>query len=123
MFPYVMLASSPLFCSPEWPRKLVAHCPKKLQELLPLKTAPQPSTSCMYKRSRARGSQKPGLRHQLSTAFTLLYLLEQLFLPYSHFLTQVCAGWGSAWIVAEGTVLRREAGRYGDLSGQRTALA
>uniref|UniRef100_A0A8C2QX78 Vitamin K-dependent gamma-carboxylase n=1 Tax=Capra hircus TaxID=9925 RepID=A0A8C2QX78_CAPHI len=89
MFPYVMLASSPLFCSPEWPRKLVAHCPKKLQELLPLRTAPQPSTSCMYKRSRARGSQKPGLRHQLSTAFTLLYLLEQLFLPYSHFLTQV----------------------------------
>ena len=84
---------------------------------------PQPSTSCMYKRSRARGSQKPGLRHQLSTAFTLLYLLEQLFLPYSHFLTQVRVGWGSAWIVVEGTVLRREAGRSGDLSGQRTALA
>ncbi|KAJ1077650.1 PREDICTED: vitamin K-dependent gamma-carboxylase [Capra hircus] len=93
MFPYVMLASSPLFCSPEWPRKLVAHCPKKLQELLPLRTAPQPSTSCMYKRSRARGSQKPGLRHQLSTAFTLLYLLEQLFLPYSHFLTQGYNNW------------------------------
>nr|KAF6446853.1 gamma-glutamyl carboxylase [Rousettus aegyptiacus] len=88
MFAYVMLASSPLFCCPEWPRKLVSHCPKRLQELLPLKTTLQPSASCMYKRSRAKGGQKPGLRHRLGAAFTLLYLLEQLFLPYSHFLTQ-----------------------------------
>uniref|UniRef100_A0A8C5KLC0 Gamma-glutamyl carboxylase n=1 Tax=Jaculus jaculus TaxID=51337 RepID=A0A8C5KLC0_JACJA len=93
MFPYVMLASSPLFCSPEWPRKLVSHCPQKLQELLPLQTAPQPSDSCMYKRNRAKGGQKPGLRHQLGTAFTLFYLLEQLFLPYSHFLTQGYNNW------------------------------
>ncbi|XP_019797733.1 vitamin K-dependent gamma-carboxylase isoform X1 [Tursiops truncatus] len=93
MFPYVMLASSPLFCSPEWPRKLVAHCPKRLQELLPLRTAPQPSASCVYKRSRAKGGQKPGLRHRLGAAFTLLYLLEQLFLPYSHFLTQGYNNW------------------------------
>lgn len=91
MFPYVMLASSPLFCSPEWPRKLISHCPQKLQELLPLKATPQPSASCIYKKSRAKGAQKPGLRHQLGAAFTLLYLLEQLFLPYSHFLTQVSA--------------------------------
>lgn len=94
MFPYVMLASSPLFCSPEWPRKLVSRFPERLQELLPLKAAPQPSVSCVYKRSRAKGGQKPGLRHQLGAAFTLLYLLEQLFLPYSHFLTQVCVAWG-----------------------------
>uniref|UniRef100_A0A8D0VHD2 Vitamin K-dependent gamma-carboxylase n=1 Tax=Sus scrofa TaxID=9823 RepID=A0A8D0VHD2_PIG len=93
MFPYVMLASSPLFCSPGWPRKLVAHCPKRLQDLLPLRIAPQPSASCMYKRSRARGGQKPGLRHRLGAAFTLLYLLEQLFLPYSHFLTQGYNNW------------------------------
>uniref|UniRef100_F7DQ43 Vitamin K-dependent gamma-carboxylase n=1 Tax=Equus caballus TaxID=9796 RepID=F7DQ43_HORSE len=93
MFSYVMLASSPLFCHPEWPRKLVSYCPRRLQELLPPKAAPQPSTSCMYKRSRAKGGQKPGLRHQLGTAFTLLYLLEQLFLPYSHFLTQGYNNW------------------------------
>lgn len=108
MFSYVMLASSPLFCHPEWPRKLVSYCPRRLQELLPPKAAPQPSTSCMYKRSRAKGGQKPGLRHQLGTAFTLLYLLEQLFLPYSHFLTQVCMGWGLAWKVAEVTAVGKE---------------
>ncbi|XP_006900454.1 PREDICTED: vitamin K-dependent gamma-carboxylase [Elephantulus edwardii] len=93
MFSYVMLASSPLFCSPEWPRKLVSHCPKRLQELLPLRAAPQPSVSCVYKRSRAKGGQKLRLRHQLGAAFTLLYLLEQLFLPYSHFLTQGYNNW------------------------------
>lgn len=112
MFPYVMLASSPLFCYPEWPRKLVSHCPKGLQELLPLKTTPQPSASCMYKRSRARGGQKPGLRHRLGAAFTLLYLLEQLFLPYSHFLTQVSIGWNLAWKVAEVTAGRKEQGCF-----------
>lgn len=84
-----MLASSPLFCSTDWPRKLVARCPKRLQELLPAKAAPQPSASCVYKRARGKAGQKPGLRHQLGAVFTLLYLLEQLFLPYSHFLTQV----------------------------------
>lgn len=106
MFPYVMLASSPLFCSTEWPRKLVARCPKRLQELLPTKDAPRPSASCVYKRARAKAGQKLGLRHQLGAVFTLLYLLEQLFLPYSHFLTQVCrtlvhateAGLGLWWM-------------------------
>lgn len=93
MFPYVMLASSPLFCSTEWPRKLVARCPKRLQKLLPTKDAPQPSASCVYKRARARAGPKVGLRHQLGAVFTLLYLLEQLFLPYSHFLTQGYNNW------------------------------
>lgn len=104
MFPYVMLASSPLFCSTEWPRKLVARCPKWLQELLPTKDAPRPSPCCVYKRTQAKAGTKVGLRHQLGAIFTLLYLLEQLFLPYSHFLTQVCAiilraAW--AWTVVD----------------------
>ncbi|XP_004713932.1 vitamin K-dependent gamma-carboxylase isoform X1 [Echinops telfairi] len=93
MFPYVMLASSPLFCSPAWPRKLVSHCPKRLQDLLPLQAAPQPSASCLSTRSWAGSGRKPGLRHQLGAAFTVLYLLEQLFLPYSHFLTQGYNNW------------------------------
>ncbi|XP_057618028.1 vitamin K-dependent gamma-carboxylase isoform X2 [Chionomys nivalis] len=93
MFPYVMLASSPLFCSTEWPRKLVARCPKWLQELLPTKDAPRPSPCCVYKRARAKTGTKAGLRHRLGAVFTLLYLLEQLFLPYSHFLTQGYNNW------------------------------
>lgn len=68
---------------------------KKLQELLP-SDCPQPSTSRMYKRSRQRQSEAR-LRHQLSTAFTLLYLLSSssALFPLPHpgsvcFLAGVC---------------------------------
>ncbi|XP_068957189.1 vitamin K-dependent gamma-carboxylase isoform X2 [Petaurus breviceps papuanus] len=93
MFPFVMLASSPLFCSPDWPRRLVSCSPWWLQGLLPSTADAQPSLSCVYKRGRAKGSPQARLRHRLGAVFTLLYLLEQLFLPYSHFITQGYNNW------------------------------
>ncbi|XP_020825102.1 vitamin K-dependent gamma-carboxylase [Phascolarctos cinereus] len=93
MFPFVMLASSPLFCSPDWPRKLVSCCPRWLQGLLPSTADAQTSLSCIYKRGRTKGSSQARLRHRLGAVFTLLYLLEQLFLPYSHFITQGYNNW------------------------------
>ncbi|XP_043836572.1 vitamin K-dependent gamma-carboxylase [Dromiciops gliroides] len=93
MFPFVMLASSPLFCSPDWPRRVASCCPQWLRGLLPSTADAQPSLSCVYKRGRAKGSPRARLRHQLGAAFTLLYLLEQLFLPYSHFITQGYNNW------------------------------
>ncbi|XP_074052566.1 vitamin K-dependent gamma-carboxylase isoform X2 [Macrotis lagotis] len=91
MFPFVMLASSPLFCYPDWPRRLVACSPWWLRGLLPSTADAQPSMSCVYKRGRAKGS--PRARHRLGAIFTLLYLAEQLFLPYSHFITQGYNNW------------------------------
>ncbi|XP_044518981.1 vitamin K-dependent gamma-carboxylase [Gracilinanus agilis] len=93
MFPFVMLASSPLFCSPDWPRRLVSCLPQRLRGLLPATADAQPSLSCVYKRSRAKGSHRTRLRHRLGAVFTLLYLVEQLFLPYSHFITQGYNNW------------------------------
>ncbi|XP_051830326.1 vitamin K-dependent gamma-carboxylase isoform X1 [Antechinus flavipes] len=93
MFPFVMLASSPLFCSPDWPRRLVARCPQWLRGLLPTTADAQPSLSCVYKRSRTKGSPGTRLRHRLGAIFTVFYLLEQLFLPYSHFITQGYNNW------------------------------
>ncbi|XP_027716258.1 vitamin K-dependent gamma-carboxylase [Vombatus ursinus] len=93
MFPFVMLASSPLFCSPDWPRRWVSCCPRWLRGLLPSTADAQPSLSCIYKRGRAKGSSRARLRHRLGAVFTLLYLLEQLFLPYSHFITQGYNNW------------------------------
>ncbi|XP_038609868.1 vitamin K-dependent gamma-carboxylase [Tachyglossus aculeatus] len=92
MFPYVMLASSPLFCSPDWPRRLAARSPHWLRGLLPAAAPPERSASCVYKGGRG-GRQRPGWRQRLGAAFTLLYILEQLFLPYSHFLTQGYNNW------------------------------
>ncbi|XP_061448528.1 vitamin K-dependent gamma-carboxylase isoform X2 [Rhineura floridana] len=97
MFSYTMLATSPLFCYPDWPRHLIARCPTCFQRLLPLLELPQPSQECMYGEAgrprSGRAARRPGLRQKLGAVFTVLYVLEQLFLPYSHFITQGYNNW------------------------------
>uniref|UniRef100_A0A8C4VG03 Gamma-glutamyl carboxylase n=1 Tax=Gopherus evgoodei TaxID=1825980 RepID=A0A8C4VG03_9SAUR len=97
MFSYTMLATSPLFCSPDWPRRLGARFPACLRRLLPSMEPPQPSEACVYggskRKGRSRGERGPGLRQKLGALFTVLYVLEQLFLPYSHFITQGYNNW------------------------------
>ncbi|KAM6395625.1 vitamin K-dependent gamma-carboxylase [Rhynochetos jubatus] len=91
MFPYTMLASSGLFCHPDWPRRLLARCPRWVRGVLPSTQPPQPSPDCHYGGRGARGGLRP--RQHLAAAFTVLYVLEQLFLPYSHFITQGYNNW------------------------------
>ncbi|XP_074784470.1 vitamin K-dependent gamma-carboxylase [Athene noctua] len=91
MFPYTMLASSGLFCHPSWPRRLCARCPSWVQRVLPSTQPPRPSPDCHYRGRGTRGGLQP--RQHLAAAFTLLYVLEQLFLPYSHFITQGYNNW------------------------------
>ncbi|KAM3874307.1 vitamin K-dependent gamma-carboxylase [Diretmus argenteus] len=104
MFPYAMLATSPLFCYPDWPRRFFARFPASLRGVLPLTTPdPQPSTSCVYpeQTTSTEGQEtpsvpkpsKPRFKHKLRAVFALLYLAEQLFLPYSHFITQGYNNW------------------------------
>ncbi|XP_043392183.1 vitamin K-dependent gamma-carboxylase isoform X1 [Chelonia mydas] len=97
MFSYTMLATSPLFCSPDWPRRLGARFPACLRRLLPSLEPPQPSEACVYggpeRKGRGRGERGPGLRQKLGALFTVLYVLEQFFLPYSHFITQGYNNW------------------------------
>ncbi|XP_036385737.1 vitamin K-dependent gamma-carboxylase [Megalops cyprinoides] len=105
MFAYTMLATSPLFCYPDWPRRFFGHFPACLGAILPLTgPAPQPSTSCVYTQTPPTPADtqeapsvskpsKPGYRHKLGTLFTLLYLSEQFFMPYSHFITQGYNNW------------------------------
>ncbi|KAM6902530.1 vitamin K-dependent gamma-carboxylase [Xenentodon cancila] len=97
MFSYTMLATSPLFCYPDWPRRFFAHFPSFLSRVLPLTAAePQPSTSCVYHTERQEGpavASKLRLKHKLRAIFTILYITEQLFMPYSHFITQGYNNW------------------------------
>ncbi|NXI87153.1 VKGC carboxylase, partial [Rhipidura dahli] len=83
MFSYTMLATNGLFCRPEWPRGLLARCPRWLRARLP--------PDCLYGGRGPRGGLRP--RQHLAAAFTILYVLEQLFLPYSHFITQGYNNW------------------------------
>uniref|UniRef100_A0A8C4GZJ3 Vitamin K-dependent gamma-carboxylase n=1 Tax=Dicentrarchus labrax TaxID=13489 RepID=A0A8C4GZJ3_DICLA len=91
MFSYTMLATSPLFCYPDWPRRFFGRFPAWLRAVLPLTLPdPQPSTSCVY---REINTPKLRLKHKLGAIFTILYILEQFFLPYSHFITQGYNNW------------------------------
>lgn len=105
MFSYTMLATSPIFCYPDWPRRFFARFPAFLRGVLPLTSPdPQPSLSCVYPETPpppgaapdappAPRPSKPRLRHKLGALFTVLYLAEQFFLPYSHFITQGYNNW------------------------------
>uniref|UniRef100_A0A673GBP0 Vitamin K-dependent gamma-carboxylase n=1 Tax=Sinocyclocheilus rhinocerous TaxID=307959 RepID=A0A673GBP0_9TELE len=100
MFSYTMLATSPLFCYPDWPRRFFGRFPEFLQPILPfVSPALIPSSSCVYpKPPSGSGEQQeeahaapkpttPRLKHKFRAIFTILYIMEQFFLPYSHFLT------------------------------------
>ncbi|XP_060712522.1 vitamin K-dependent gamma-carboxylase isoform X2 [Hemiscyllium ocellatum] len=98
MFSYTMLATSLLFCYPDWPRVLVRKFPAFLRPLLPLTEQPQRSDSCVYPaggRKREAVAKGTGLtlRQRLGAVFTLIYVAEQFFLPYSHFITQGYNNW------------------------------
>ncbi|XP_053573784.1 vitamin K-dependent gamma-carboxylase isoform X2 [Bombina bombina] len=93
MFSYTMLATSTLFCYPDWPRRLVTKLPSCLHRLLPATKPPQLSTDCLYSGQKGKTSAQPRLRHKLGVVFTIVYILEQLFLPYSHFITQGYNNW------------------------------
>lgn len=101
MFSYTMLATSPLFCYPDWPRRFFGRFPAFLRSVLPL-TSPdsQPSASCVYNEVQgtsdahratppAAKASKLRFKHKLGAVFTILYIIEQFFMPYSHFITQV----------------------------------
>ncbi|XP_051540090.1 vitamin K-dependent gamma-carboxylase [Myxocyprinus asiaticus] len=105
MFSYTMLATSPLFCYPDWPRRFFGRFPEFLQPVLPLVSPPpSPSSSCVYPNlpsgsgeqdegNAAPKTSTPSFKHKLGAIFTILYIAEQLFLPYSHFITQGYNNW------------------------------
>ncbi|XP_068430260.1 vitamin K-dependent gamma-carboxylase [Clinocottus analis] len=105
MFSYTMLATSPLFCYTDWPRRFFARFPAFLRAILPLSSPdPQPSASCVYNNIQSTSTNpqetppvakapKLRLKHKLAAIFTVLYITEQLFLPYSHFITKGYNNW------------------------------
>ncbi|XP_069773792.1 vitamin K-dependent gamma-carboxylase [Narcine bancroftii] len=105
MFSYTMLATSPLFCYPNWPRPIIQKFPGFLKSLLPLTGPPQQSDSCAYPAKGLEGqgrgqrcvSAKAPLtfRQKLGAIFVVVYTAEQFFLPYSHFITQGYNNWTS----------------------------
>lgn len=102
MFPYTMLATTTIFYSNDWPKRLsvalgISHEPRdnKSGKFVISKL----SSHCIYEKDKDEDKdEKPTINksksrktfyHKFFTLFTLIYLAEQLFLPYSHFITKV----------------------------------
>ncbi|CAF0789380.1 unnamed protein product [Didymodactylos carnosus] len=110
MFPYTMLATIPIFFHNDWPRKFIRNkFPKFISLLFVKNDTPQYSEACLYSkddikvedqtntrlkpsiitRSMKYAHTKATFRHKFFTIISILYLMEQSFLPYSHFITKV----------------------------------
>ena len=102
MFPYAMMATLPLFCAYNWPKKVLCFLPTFMARILPSLDDPQTSTHCVYpvstvsedkqqldREKTAEKNQTPGTKHKALVLIVLTYIGIQLFLPYSHFITKV----------------------------------
>lgn len=104
MFPYAMLATLPLFCAYNWPKKLFSCMPNFISKMLPSQEEPQASVHCVYPESvkvlksgqdpsgkpkTSKKCQSPTASHKTVVFIVFLYIGCQLFLPYSHFITKV----------------------------------
>ncbi len=85
-----MLATTPLFYSNDWPKRLINHLTKlKYQSKLQIVNQ---SSHCVYDKIKTDGEKKSTkltLYHKAFTVFTLFYITEQAILPFSHSITKV----------------------------------
>ncbi|XP_071828913.1 vitamin K-dependent gamma-carboxylase-like isoform X1 [Apostichopus japonicus] len=116
LFPYVMLTTSLIFFYPDWPKKLFQKLPASLSTRLPSLTTPAQSLHCVYQRPHEirNPPKSTGLKtekrpnhssssssslskftkyHSFGALFFIFYTSIQLFLPYSHFITQGFNNW------------------------------
>ena len=106
MFPYTMLATTTIFYSNDWPKRFLLTS-KILNEKKDSNDSfyiSKLSDHCIYEK-QAEDNQTADIQleqvkkktksksfsfyHKFFTLFTFIYIGEQCFLPYSHFITQV----------------------------------
>ncbi|KAG5894578.1 hypothetical protein JTB14_021558 [Gonioctena quinquepunctata] len=92
MFPYVCLATMPLFCKESWPRKIQSLFTRENLEA-------SPSPSCIYPKGQMKNGDNTELhrevnwKHKLVVTLLICHCGLQAFLPYSHFITKGYNNW------------------------------
>jgi vitamin K-dependent gamma-carboxylase len=117
MFAYTMMASLPVFCSYDWPKKILSCLPFWMRFATPLLDEAKPSSTCLYSvqiddekreneevkpkkdkdnsRRSGRSTQNTHKNYQVTFPHKIMlslfacYVGCQCFLPYSHFITKV----------------------------------
>ncbi|EAA10830.4 AGAP006363-PA [Anopheles gambiae str. PEST] len=90
MFPWVCLSQLPLYYSFSWPRKLL---PRGVSKTVLNNEHIQEGDDCSQEVKESNKSSHNRRRRKWSMCAMLAYCLLQLFLPYSHFLTQGYNNW------------------------------
>lgn len=108
MFPWMMLATMPLFCYPDWPRGLLHKFPHVMKIVLPADLSLQSSTHCIYDKKSIKPDEKqksslpqdknppptsPSRYHKIMVAMLFSYVGTQCVLPYSHGITKGYNHW------------------------------
>lgn len=111
MFPWTCIATMPLFCPTDWPRKMFTRFPRSMSFILPADDQLQRSCHCIYEKEdikaethRKRDTSKvvddklapptrAGLYHKLSITAMIAYICVQCILPYSHGITKGYNNW------------------------------
>ncbi|XP_060517290.1 vitamin K-dependent gamma-carboxylase isoform X2 [Cylas formicarius] len=91
MFPYVCLATMPLFCNENWPRRFLHIFSDANSQVLP-------SKACIYHKNDPASKNRqlqtnPTYRHKTVVGILLVHCVLQIFLPYSHFVTKGYNNW------------------------------
>lgn len=95
MFPYVCLATMPLFCEETWPKKLMRIFFKSEPNILPNNTCIYSTEDNKNRKDHEKLPEKVTWKHRLVTVLLLTHCGLQAFLPYSHFITKV---WNSYFV-------------------------
>jgi len=98
MFSYMCMAVIPIFCRPEWPKKIIKMLPSFLQKVFPMTEDSVDNKSCTLIEQPPSKKKKLEPRswtwkNLFMNLLCLHYVAAQLFLPYSHFLTKGYNSW------------------------------
>jgi vitamin K-dependent gamma-carboxylase len=100
MFPWTMLATMPFFLRSDWPRRLSRAMPACFVYFLPLRDDPrvdvrfteraENDNTVAEQRADECEERYVYIRKTFLIGLASAYVVVQLFLPWSHFITQVC---------------------------------
>ncbi|KAL8587542.1 hypothetical protein ACOMHN_000948 [Nucella lapillus] len=113
MFPYAMMALTPLFFYANWPRSMFRMIPRSMRILTPDDDDDdtQPSQHCLYTKDQAKAelivssdykdkghkqsspATRASFQHHAAAVFAIIFIVWQMFLPYSHFITKGYNSW------------------------------
>ncbi len=105
MFPYAMLATTTIFYSNDWPKRVWSFLRRKSYAPVDINKMPILSRHCIYEKitktdaetdaaktkrnNQDKKKKNSNFYHKFFSLYTIVYLTLQCFLPYSHFITKV----------------------------------